>query len=171
MSADDGQEAAHVEQLLAAARSTALAARHCWIATVGEDGAPHARVVSQIPGVPGEDAWTVWFLTSKASRKAAEIRRDARVTVGYQHDPDSAYAAFGGRAVLLDDPSELASRWNPAWNAVFPAGADDPDAVFVKIEVERIELWNLAFKVTPAPFGKRAAVLRRTGSGPWAREP
>jgi general stress protein 26 len=48
------------------------------------------------------DEWTIWFLTSNASRKAADIRHDGRVTVGYQHDPDSAYVALVGDATIVE---------------------------------------------------------------------
>jgi general stress protein 26 len=157
-----------IDRLLTAARDTRLRAKHCWIATVGEHGEPHARIVSPIPGPSGDDEWTVWFLTSKASRKTAEIRRDGRVAIGYQDDQHSAYTTLAGRGWIVEDRWELARRWSSSWNAVFPKGADDLDAVFVKVDVERIELWNLALKVTPAPFGKCAAVLQRSGAGPWA---
>jgi len=156
-----------VERLLAAALDTRRKSKLCWVTTVGVNGEPHARVVSPIPSTPQDDEWVVWFLTSKASRKASEIARDPRLTLGYQHEPDSAYVSLNGRAILVDDRAELSRRWNPGWNAVFPTGAQDLDAVFVKVEVEHIELWNLAMKVTPAPFGKCAAVLQRVGTGQW----
>lgn len=163
-----GDDQGVIDRLLSAARDTRLRVKHCWVATVGEHGEPHARVVSPIPSASGDDEWTVWFLTSKASRKTADIRRDSRVTIGYQDDQHSAYAALAGRGWIVEDRAELSRRWSSSWNAVFPTGADDLDAVFVKVVVERIELWNLAHKVTPAPFGKCAAVLQRSGAGPWA---
>ena len=159
-----------VDDLLAAARDTVSKVKNCWIVTIGAGGEPNARIVSPIPGVAQDPDWTIWFLTSNGSRKAADIRADARVTLGFQHDPDSAYAVLAGRATIVDARSELASRWNAEWNRVFPAGPGDLDAVFVKIAVTRIELWNLKHGVTPPPFGKRAATLTCDGLGHWSSD-
>ncbi|HSV50683.1 MAG TPA: pyridoxamine 5'-phosphate oxidase family protein [Burkholderiaceae bacterium] len=167
---DEGGGSARVDEFLAAARDTVAKVKNCWIVTMGAGGVPNARVVSPIPGVAQDADWTVWFLTSNGSRKAADIRADAWVTLGFQHDADSAYAVLAGRAEIVEGRADLANRWNADWNTVFPAGPSDPDAVFVKVEVERIELWNLAHGVTPAPFGKRAATLKLTAPGQWIRD-
>ena len=146
--------------LLAVARETMAKVKNCWLVTVAQGGAPSARIVAPIEGVPGEREWTIWVLTSRGSRKIDEIRGDGRVTLGYQHDPDSAYVALAGHATIIDDRAEIARRWNPSWNNVFEAGADDPDAVFIRVDVDHIELFSLAHKVAPEPFCKRSAVVR-----------
>lgn len=158
------------DELLAAAKDTVVRTKNCWLATIGAAGAPNARIVSRIPGVEPDPDWTIWFLTSDSSRKVAEIRADPRVTMGFQLDIDSAYAVLAGCAEIVGARAELTSRWNAEWNGVFPGGSHDPDAVFIKVETTRIELWNLARGVTPAPFGKRAAVLTRAGSVGWVRD-
>lgn len=154
-------------QLLVVARELMAQVKNCWLVTVARNGAGSARIVAPIPGVAGEREWTVWVLTSAGSRKVDEIRRDDRVTLGYQHDPDSAYVVLAGRASIIDDRARISQRWNKSWNNVFQAGAEDPDAIFVKVEVDRIELFSLAQKVAPAPFCKRSAALDRDASGHW----
>ena len=154
-------------QLLAIARETMAKVKNCWFVTVTRSGETNARIVAPIPGVPGGDEWTVWVLTSSGSRKIDEIRRNDRVTLGYQHDPESAYVALAGRAIIINERAEISERWNKSWDNVFRAGAEDADAVFVKIEVDRIELFSLARKVTPAPFCKRSAALARNVEGNW----
>lgn len=155
-----------VHQLLAAARETMRKARYCWAVTTSENGGANARPMGRIPGRPGEDEWTVWFLTSGDSRKAAEIRRDPRITITYQLDSDSAYVTLVGNAALVADRSEIRNRWDQRWNVYVPSGANDPNAVFIRIEVDRIELWVLG--VTPEPFGLRGSVLHRDSANRWS---
>jgi general stress protein 26 len=160
-----GQES--VDRLLAAATDVMAKVTNCWLVTMGRDGRPNARIVSPISGVSGDDEWRVWFLISNSSRKAADIHTDSRVLLGYQYDPDSAYVVLAGQAFIMEERSEISRRWSSAWDLVFPVGSEDMDAVFLKVEVECIELWNLAHKVTPAPFGKCAAMLARSVEGDW----
>jgi general stress protein 26 len=131
-------------ELLSVARELIANVKNCWLVTVSRNGEAHARIVAPIPGVPGESEWTVWVLTSGDSRKVDEIRRDDRVTLGYQHDPDSAYAALAGHARIVDERAKISQRWNNSWDRVFQAGAEDTDAVFIRVEVDRIELFSLA---------------------------
>jgi general stress protein 26 len=155
-----------VHQLLAAARETIGKARYCWAVTASENGGANARPMGRIPGRPGEDEWTVWFLTSGDSRKMAEIQRDPRITITYQQDSDSAYVTLAGTAALVADRSEIRNRWDPRWNVYVSGGAEDPNAVFIRIEVDRIELWVRG--VTPEPFGLRGSVLHRDSANRWS---
>jgi general stress protein 26 len=161
-----------VHQLLAATRETIGKVRYCWAVTVSENGGANARPMGRVLGKPGEDEWTVWFLTSGDSRKMAEIQRDPRITISYQRDSDDSYVALVGRAALVADRSEIRNRWEERWNdsraliEAFPGGAEDPNAVFIRIEVDRIELWVRG--VTPEPFGLRGSVLHRDSANRWS---
>ncbi len=116
-----------VDRLLAAARDTMAKVTDCWAATPSADGGVSVRVVAPIPGVPGEDDWTIWLATGGGSRKAGEIRRSGRLTLGYQHHPDRAYVALIGRAALFEDRAEIRRRWVETWRVYFPRGPDDPE--------------------------------------------
>jgi general stress protein 26 len=169
MNANDSKmgEAHSVDQLLSVARAIVLNVKNCWLVTVAPSGEANARIVAPIAGVPCESEWTAWVLTSAGSRKVDEIKRDDRVTLGYQHDPDGAYVVLAGRASIVDDRPEISKRWNDSWDRVFPVGAADADAVFIKVVADRIELFSLASGVAPAPFCKRCAALARDASGGW----
>jgi general stress protein 26 len=154
-----------VDRLLAAARETMAKVKDCWLATTAGDGSINARVVQPIPGVPGEDNWTIWFATKGSSRKAAEIRRDARLTLGYQHHPDRAYVSLQGRAVLVEDRSTIRDLWREEFRPYFPKGPEHPETAFVRIDVNHIEL--CVNGVTPEPFGSRYSTIERDGNRRW----
>ncbi|GAA0566503.1 hypothetical protein GCM10009416_00540 [Craurococcus roseus] len=157
--------ASDADTLLHAARTIVGRVRYCMAVTAAADGGANARVVQPYP--PGED-WSVAFVTSAGSRKAEEIRRSGRLTLAYQHDPDGAYVSLVGRARLDADPASKARLWVPDLDEWFPGGRDDPDAVVVRFEAERIELWSYAGGIMPAPRGLRAAVVQReSGGGAW----
>jgi general stress protein 26 len=154
-----------IDRLLAAARATMSKVTDCWAATPSVDGGVSVRVVVPIAGIPGEEDWTVWFATHGGSRKATEIRRSGRLTLGCQHHPDRAYVALMGRAALVEDRREIRGRWREAWRMYFPGGPDDPDTIFVKLTVERIELCVPG--ISRDPFGTRHDTLERDAERRW----
>jgi general stress protein 26 len=163
MSTGTATNSGAAERLLAAARQTIGAARYCWAMTAASGGGVNARLMGRLPSLPGEDEWTVWFLTRDRSRKAGEIRLAGRLAVGYQHDAD--YAVLTGPAALIEDRPELRRRWQDEWKVFFPGGADDASAILVRMEVDRIELCMRG--VTPEPFGSRYQALERGPAHRW----
>jgi general stress protein 26 len=152
-----------VSPLLAGAAKTMRSVRYCWLATATEAAAPHARPMGRVINDPGEDPWKIRFLTDGRSHKAADMRRAGKVTILFQHDPDLAFVTLIGKAALHENASETRSRWKAAYDVYFPGEADRANAIFVEVEIERMELWIRG--VTPEPFGLRAAVLERDAEG------
>jgi general stress protein 26 len=152
-----------VTPLLDGAAKTMRNARYCWLATTTEAGVPHARPMGRVLNDPGEDQWKIRFLTDRRSNKAADMRRASEVTVLVQHDPDLAFVTLIGEAELHEDASETRSRWKGAYEVYFPSAGDQANAIFVEVEVRRMELWIRG--VTPEPFGLRATVLERDTKG------
>jgi general stress protein 26 len=155
--------AIEVTRLLDGAAKTMRSARYCWLATATESGIPHLRPMGRVLNDPGEDAWKVRFLTDGQSHKAGDVRRASEVTILFQHDPDLAFVSLIGKAALHENASETRARWKPAYNVYFPSEADRANAIFVEVEIERMELWIRG--VTPEPFGLRATVLERDAEG------
>ena len=118
-----------------------------------------------LPRDPNDNDWTVRFITDGRSRKASEIRRSGKGAVIFQHDPDEAYVAVIGAAMLREDASEVRRRWKSAYNPYFPSEEDRANAALVEINAERIELWIRG--VTPEPFGLHTTILERGASGDW----
>lgn len=156
---------ASVEQLLAAAAATMEKARYCWAVTVAEDGSVNARPMGPNKSSASEDPFGVLFLTRRGSRKAREIGHNGTQSVVYQHDADDSYLSLIGRGFIISDRTLLRARWQPHWNQFFPAGADDEAAVFVQLEVNRIELWVRG--VMAEPFGTRGAIMERDRGQHW----
>src|SRR5882762_3716744 len=95
------------DQLIAAAREVMSAARYCALITSDSSGRTHARTLDPFP--PDENM-VVWLGTNPRSRKAAEIRRNAHVTLYYFDREGEAYVALSGIARLVNDPKEKAKR-------------------------------------------------------------
>ena len=155
--------AIEVTRLLDGAAKTMRSARYCWLATATESGIPHLRPMGRVLNDPGEDAWKVRFLTDGQSHKAGDMRRASEVTILFQHDPDLAFVSLIGKATLHENASETRARWKPAYNVYFPSEADRANAIFVEVEIERMELWIRG--VTPEPFGVRTTVLELDTEG------
>jgi general stress protein 26 len=156
-------DAVDVSRLLTGAAKTIQSARYCWLATAVEAGAPRVRPMGRVLNDPGEDEWRIRFLTDGRSRKAADMRRASEVTILFHHEPDLAFVTLIGKASLHEDPSETCGRWKPAYEVYFPTETDRANAIFVEVDVERMELWIRG--VTPEPFGLRATVLERDAGG------
>ena len=133
-------DAVDVNPLLAGAAKTMRSARYCWLATATEAGAPHVRPMGRVLNDPGEDQWKIRFLTDGRSHKAADMRRASEVSILFQHDPDLAFVSLIGKAALHENASETRGRWKPAYDVYFPSEADRASAIFVEVEIERMQL-------------------------------
>src|SRR5271163_128891 len=159
------RDAVDVTRLVAGAAKTVTSVRYCWLATASEAGPPRVRPMGRVLNDPGEDEWTIRFLTDGRSRKAADMRHNGEVAILFQHDPDLAFVNLIGKVSLHDSASEVRERWKRAYDLYFPTESDRARAIFVEVEVERMELWIRG--VTREPFGLRATALERGAGGGW----
>jgi general stress protein 26 len=82
----------------------------------------------------------------------------------FQH-ADDAFVALIGKAVLIENASEVRQLWKEAYSAYFPAERDRANAAFVRVDVDRMELWVRG--LTPEPFGLHPTTLERGADGVW----
>jgi general stress protein 26 len=153
----------NVLEYLAAARDIIAAQTTCFAITVAESGWANARIVQ--PSRLRED-WSVRFRTDRRCRKFSEIERSKKLTLAYKYDVDAAYVTLLGKPQVLDDVAFKRSIWQPAFNTHSPGGPDDPNVVFIKLRVDRIELYCGAKHIEPLPVGLNAVVLVR-GASDW----
>jgi general stress protein 26 len=163
--AKNEHHATEANRLLAGAAKVVANARSCWLATAVAPGDAKLRPMGRLPNEPGEDEWMIRFITDGRSRKAADMRRDNRVTIIFQNEPDNAFVSVIGAAVLHEKAYEDHKHWKEAYDAFFPSEQDRANATFVEVEIERMELWILG--VTAEPFGMTTTVLERDGRGGW----
>ena len=147
-----------------AARAVAAAAL-CWLATVDANGSPRLRPMGRLPAEPGDDVWTLRFITDGRSGKAANIRRAGRASLAFQRENEEGFVTVQGPALLEEDRAEVRRRWKRAYDPYFPGEADKASAVFLTVQVDRIDLWIRG--VTPEPFGLKTTTIERDGEGRW----
>ncbi len=164
--AEDEHDRSEVSRLLAGAAKTIASVRYCWLTTASKAGGANVtRPMGRLPPEPGDDDWTIRFVTDGRSRKASDIRHAGRVALIFQRDADDAFVTLTGAATLRERPSEVAGRWKDAYNRYFPTESDRAAAAFIEVEAERMELWIRG--VTPEPFGLHATTLERDAAGEW----
>ena len=154
-----------VGRLLAGAAKTVRSVRYCWLVTRAAGGEFHARPMGRLLADKDADDWIIRFVTDGRSRKAKQLRGEPEVGLIFQSDGDEAYAFLFGRATLIERSSDVARHWKKAYEAYFPTPADRAAAMFVEIEIGRMELWIRG--VTPEPFGLHATRILRDAEGHW----
>ncbi|MFG2003897.1 pyridoxamine 5'-phosphate oxidase family protein [Spirillospora sp. NPDC048911] len=119
------------------------------LATVGPDGHPHlvAMWYAMIDGV-------LWFETKARSQKAANLRRDGRVTVmveaGHTYDALRG-VSLEGHATVVDDPEALWAVGVNVWERYSGPYSEEVrplveimlnNRVAVRVDVERVRSWD-----------------------------
>jgi len=154
------------DTLLGAAREIMESARYCALVTLDESGSPRVRTMDPFP--PDADM-TVWMGTNRKTRKVTEIEEDARVVL-YYYSPDAVgYVAITGRAHLVDDAEEKATRWKAEWEAFY----QDRESEYLLIQVtpERLEVLDYSRGIVAHPeTWEPPFVVFREGS-PGAQPP
>ena len=155
-------EADAAARWLAVARRIVDAVTFCVAATPDGQGGVSARVVQ--PRRVSED-WTVDTLTNRRCRKVREVEAAGRMTLLYQHDESRGYASLSGPTEAVEDRALKRATWTPAHDRWNRDGPDNPDTLYLRMRVDRIELWSASEGVLPEPEGYSAAVLVRVGDG------
>jgi len=156
-----GQDARHPvapdrATILDVARQVMHDARYCALVTLGNDGQPQARVVD--PFLP-DDGMTVWIGTNPITRKVAQIRKDARVTLFYFDGESLSYVTILGRAELVDDPTEKAKHWKEEWAPLYTDGSRGEDYLLIRVRPRRIEVVSYGGGVPNDPVTWRPAAV------------
>jgi general stress protein 26 len=158
--AKNDHDAAEVDRLLAGAAKAVRSVRYCWLATGGD-----LRPMGRLPPEVGDDEWLIRFVSDGRSNKASAIRRDHEVTIIFQNEPDEAFVSLIGAATVRERASEDGEHWKKAYEVFFPTELDRANAIFIEVDVRRMELWIRG--VTPEPFGAQKTVLERDVEG-WS---
>ena len=150
----DAEVAAFVEQQ-----------RTATMATIGPTGMPHlvAMWFAVLDGV-------IWFETKAKSQKAANLRRDDRLSVmiedGQTYDTLRG-VSFEGRGVIVDDPEAIWAVGVNVWERYTGPYTDEMKPfvelmlnkrVVVRVDVERVRSWDhRKMGMEPTPLGGATA--------------
>lgn len=85
---------------------------------------------------------TLWFFTSEATAKDAEIRQHQKVNISYAKPDDQLFISVSGDAQIIDDREKARELWSPLYKAWFPQGLDDPDLRLIRVDVTAAEYWD-----------------------------
>ena len=95
-----------------------------------QDGFPQSRPMHLID----HDGKTVWFATSRASKKVEQIESNSRVTVLFVDSARYNYVAFHGHAHIVEDADRQKTLWRNEWEDDWPEGPSDPDYVLIRVD-------------------------------------
>lgn len=127
------------DTMIVAAREIMTSAPYCALVTVDEDGQPQIRTMNPFP--LGDD-FTIWFATSRESRKVAELKKESRVCVYYaDHKAPLGYVNLMGKATVIDDKELLKKMKREYWN-----GIPNWENIFVLIKIEPIKMEVINYK-------------------------
>lgn len=126
----------------------------CALVTIDSTGQPQVRTMNPFPM---GDEISIWFATSRTSRKVTEIKRNPKVSVYFaDHIQAKGYVNITGTAEILDDKELLVkmkrSYWEniPDWQNVF---------VLIRITPKTLDVINYNRGITGDPGTNRAATL------------
>lgn len=84
----------------------------------------------------------LWFFTSAASHKAAEIRAHPQVNVAYADISGNTFVSICGTARVRRERSRIDAMWREPMRVFFPNGKDDPDVTLIRVQIDSAEYWD-----------------------------
>lgn len=106
----------------------------------------------------------LWFFTSSQTDLWENIAAHPEVNLSFSEPQDNVYVSISGRAERVVDRAKIKDMWNPAVQAWFPAGPDDPHAMLVRVVSDTAEYWDSGASAMVQMFNMAKAVL--TGTTP-----
>ncbi|VXC13394.1 pyridoxamine 5'-phosphate oxidase family protein [Nocardioides sp. AX2bis] len=92
----------------------------------------------------------MWFISARDTAHTRALAHDASVALTLSSR--DTWVSLTGKAYVVDDDAKLRELWNTFAEAWLPGGPEDPNAVLVRVDVEKAEYWD-------TPGGKVASLL------------
>ena len=88
-----------------------------------------------------------WFFTDDSTLMVRDIEADPRVNLSYQGKSGLLgwrpfFLAVEGRATLIRDKAQFAKHWTKGLERWWPAGADTPGLVLLRVTGGRAHYWD-----------------------------
>lgn len=85
---------------------------------------------------------TLWFFTSRDSRKAQEVSESHEALLNYAEPKGMNYVSVSGQATLVDDREKIVELWTDYARIWFPDGIDDPNLTLLRFDADEAEFWE-----------------------------
>ena len=119
------------------------------LTTVRPDGSLHSCPMASHAA---DEYGVLWFLSDNRSEKANAVRTSQRVNLAYADHAAQRYVSVSGYCELLRDHAVIKQLWQPNYGAWFAGGADDPNLILFKIDIQHAEYWD-ASQARMLPLG------------------
>jgi general stress protein 26 len=116
----------------------ATAARVCMFSTNVGEFPPHTCPMS-LQDI--DEHGVLYFLSAIESGKNADLARDGRVTLSFQHDGKQQFLSLAGHATVHHDAPTISAHWTPLANAWFD-GQDDPRVTVIAVTPTSGHYWD-----------------------------
>jgi general stress protein 26 len=127
----------------------------------------HGHLVSHPMTTQQVDAeGNLWFFTSSLAKLWEHIAAQPEVNLSFAEPADNVYVSVSGTAERVVDRERIRDMWNPAVQAWFPHGPDDPHAMLIRVVSHTAEYWDSGASSMVQMFNMAKAVL--TGTTPDA---
>lgn len=119
-------------------------AKSACLTTVGRDGYPRSRAVSNLryvkdfPALAGffarlDNDFCQYIVTDTSSTKIGDIRSNSKVALYFCNADDWHGLMLGGDIVIVDDPAVKKSLWQDDWARFYTGGPTDPEYTVLRL--------------------------------------
>ncbi len=126
------------------------------LTTIAADETLHARPMLL---VDLDADGRLWFFTSLTTKKAADVRRDARVNVTFVSRRHTRFVSVTGTGSIRRDRDRIDRLWKPTYRAWFPGGRDDADLALLAVDAVRVRYWRVPSSRLVRALGAARALL------------
>lgn len=142
-------------------KSKIKAIRFAMFTTIDE----HGHLISRPMTNQETDAeGNLWFYTSTETDLWDNIAANPRVNLSFSEPADHVYVSISGTAERVVDREKIKAMWNPAVQAWYPHGPDDPHVMLIRVVSDTAEYWDSNGSSMVQLFKMARAVL--TGTTP-----
>lgn len=82
----------------------------------------------------------LWFIVGRHAAALQHVQTDPMVGVSFSSN--SSWLSLAGSAEVVDDAAKLKELWNPAVEAWFPDGPEDPNVTLLRVDALSGEYWD-----------------------------
>jgi general stress protein 26 len=125
----------------------------------------HGHLISRPMTNQDTDAeGNLWFFTSTDTELWENIVANPQVNLSFAEPEEQVYVSISGSAERVVDRERIKAMWNPAVQAWYPHGPDDPHVMLVKVVSHSAEYWDSSASGMVSLYKMAKAVL--TGTTP-----